>query len=133
MSRTRHICTSALVALALLVGCDTRVPTLPAFEPQVINLPNDFGLQVTALDLVTRQVEYSWHNDSTTTSVVQSPTALTGEALLFILDGAGTQVYQRSLAENGTFTTTAGMPGEWTVRLQLSEASGALSLRLKKP
>ena len=133
MQRTRRICTSALVAIALIAGCDTRVPTLPKFEPQVINLPNDFGLQVSALDQVTEEVEYTWRNDSTTTSVVQAPTNLTGDAVLFILDSAGTQVYQRSLAENGTFTTTAGAPGQWTVRLRLTEASGGLSLRLKKP
>jgi len=35
------------------------------------------------------------------------------------------QVYQRSLAENGTFMTTAGAPGSWTVRIHLAEASGA--------
>jgi len=36
-----------------------------------------------------------------------------GYAMLFITDGAGVQVYQRSLAENGTFMTTAGAPGSW--------------------
>jgi hypothetical protein len=132
MRRTRRISPYVTLALALLAGCDTRLPTLPKFEPQVINLPNDFGLQVSALEQVTTEVEYTWQNDSSSTSVVQAPSNLTGDALLFILDGAGTQVYQRSLAENGTFMTTAGVPGEWTVRLQLSDASGALSVRLKK-
>jgi hypothetical protein len=119
--------------LALSAGCDTRFPTVPRFQPQVINLPNDFGFQVSALEPVTELVEYTWRNDATTTSVTQAPSNLTGTAMVFILDGAGTQVYQRSLAENGTFATTTGVPGNWTVRLQLADVSGALSLRLKIP
>lgn len=133
MRRIRFISSFALAALALLAGCDTRFPTLPRFEPQVINTPNDFGLQVAALEQVTELVEYTWRNDSSSTSVTQAPTNLTGDASLFILDGAGKQVYQRSLAENGTFPTTTGMPGEWTIRVRLTEVSGGLSLRLKKP
>jgi hypothetical protein len=123
----------ALGAFALSSGCDTRSPTVPSFQPQIINLPNDFGLQVSALDVVTQDVQYTWQNDGSATTVTQSPTNLTGTALLFITDGAGVQVYQRSLAENGTFMTSAGAPGSWTVHIHLAEASGALTLRLKHP
>ena len=132
MRRTRLFSLLALLALVLLAGCDTRLPTLPRFQPQVINTPNDFGLQTGVLEQATEEVQYLWRNDSTSTSVIQSPTNLTGDASLFILDGAGTQVYQRSLAENGTFTTTKGVPGDWTIRVRLREVSGALSLRLRK-
>jgi hypothetical protein len=133
VQRIRLTRLAALAAFALLASCDTRVPTAPLLQPEVINLRNDLAFQATGLDGVTEDLEYTWQNDGAAASVVQSPTSLTGTALLFILDGAGVQVYQRSLAENGTFTTTAGVPGNWTVRVHLSEASGALTLRVQNP
>jgi hypothetical protein len=124
---------SALLAFALFAGCDTRVPTQPPFDAQVINLRNDLALQITGLQDATSELEYTWQNDGTAASVTQSPTLLTGTALLFVFDATGTQVYQRSLAENGTFTTTAGAPGSWTVKVRFSEANGDVTLRLANP
>ena len=121
-----------LLAFALLVGCDERVLTEPKYQPQVINVRNDFAFQVTGLDVFTSDAVYTWESDGTAASVMQSPSVLTGTAMLFIADGAGVQVYQRSLGENGTFTTTAGVPGTWTVRLKFLEASGAASFRVTK-
>ena len=133
MQRTQLTRLCALVAFALLASCDTRVPTAPPFDTQVINLRNDLALQITGLEDATSDLEYTWQNDGTAASVTQSPTLLTGTALLFVLDGAGVQVYQRSLAENGTFTTTAGVPGNWTVRVRFTEANGSVTFRLKNP
>jgi hypothetical protein len=130
--RTRSRSLVALLGFALLAGCDLRVTTPPSFEPQVINLRNDFALQVSGLDDFTSDVEYSWVSDGTAASVNQSPTLLTGTAILFVFDGAGAQVYQRSLGENGTFATTTGVPGTWKVRLHFSEAFGNASFRLIK-
>jgi hypothetical protein len=121
-----------LVTLLLLAACDTRAVTEPALQPQVINLRNDFAFQATGLIGVTEDVVYTWQSDGTAASVVQAPTRLTGDATLFILDGAGVQVYQRSLAENGTFATTTGVPGAWTVRFHFADASGDVGLRLQK-
>ena len=132
MPRTRFRSLVVLLGFALLAGCDLRVTPPLTFEPQVINLRNDFALQVTGLQDFTSDVEYSWVSDGTAASVNQSPTLLTGTALLFVFDGAGTQVYQRSLAENGTFATTTGVPGTWTVRLRFAEANGNASFRLMK-
>lgn len=133
MQRTRLTASSALVALALLASCDTRVPTQPPFDTQLINLRNDLALQITGLEDATSELEFTWQNDGTAASVTQSPTLLTGTAVLFVLDGSGAQVYQRSLAENGTFTTTAGVPGNWKVLVRLTEANGAVTFRLRNP
>lgn len=130
MPRTRHFAPLTLLALALLSACDTRVVTAPQFEPTVINLRNDFAFQVAGLDEITTDVVYTWPSDGTAASVTQSPTVLTGTATLFISDGAGVQVYQRSLAENGTFTTTTGVPGNWTLRIKFQEASGSANFRV---
>jgi hypothetical protein len=133
VSRTRLFTPRSLLVLALLAACDTRVVTEPVYQPQIINIRNDFAYQVTGLDAFTSDVVYSWVSDGSAASVVQSPNVLTGTATLFIADASGAQVYQRSLAENGTFTTTAGVPGTWTVRLKFTEASGDATFHLTKP
>jgi hypothetical protein len=131
--RTRFLAPFAITALVLLSACDTHVVTEPPFQPQVINIRNDFAFQVIGLDVFTSDVVYSWESDGRPANVLQSPNVLTGNATLFIADGAGTQVYQHTLGENGTFTTTAGTPGTWTVRLKFSEASGDATFHLTKP
>ena len=103
------------------------------YQPQIINVRNDFAYQVTGLDFLTTDVIYAWQSDGRPASVMQSPSVLTGGATLFIADGAGVQVYQRSLGENGTFLTTAGTPGTWTVRIKFLEASGSATFHLTKP
>ena len=132
MSRLTRLASVALLALAPLAACDTRVVTEPQYQLQVINLRNDFTFQAAGLEEYTSDVVYSWQSDGTAASVVQTPTRLTGTAILFIEDGSGAQVYQRSLGDSGTFTTTAGVPGTWTVRLKFSEASGTATFRVTK-
>ena len=77
-------------------------------------------------------VTYRWQIDGTTATVAQSPTALLGNATVFVSDARGVQVYQRSLAENGSFTTTAGVPGTWTIRLHFADASGDVAVQLNR-
>jgi len=133
--RARHLLTSGL-ALALAVSisgaCDTRIPSVPQLEPQVVNLRNSFNFQATNLVGVFEDVTYRWQIDGTTATVDQSPTALLGAATVFVSDARGVQVYQRSLAENGTFTTTTGAPGTWTIRLHFEDASGDVAVQLNK-
>jgi len=124
---------SLLVALALLGGCDTRVATGPAFQPQVVNVANDFAFQANALDGVNGVREYTWQSDGSAASVSQLPSNLSGTVSLFILDGGGTQVYQHALTDTGTFTTAAGAAGSWTVRVRLEDASGSVTFHVRKP
>ena len=126
---------AALAALVLSAACGGGAgnATAPQYQPQVVNLQNDFAFQVTALQNVSDNVQYTWKNDGTAASVNQSPSNVSGSISLVILDAAGTQVYSRSLADNGTFMTTAGAAGNWTVRIRFSQASGAVNFRLQKP
>lgn len=123
----------ALVALMLLGACGDDDVTAPRYHPEVVNRPNDFAFQVTALDNVTDNLQYTWRNDGTSANVNQSPSDLSGTVSLVILDANGTQVYSRSLADNGTFTTAVGQAGNWTVRIGFSQASGAVNFRLQRP
>jgi len=129
----RPIRLTAIVAITLLAGCDLRVATEPTFQPQVINVPNDFALQAESLDNVTDERTYSWQSDGTAATVSQLPTGLTGTVSLVVADGAGNQVYQYALTDTGTFTTSPGTAGSWTVRVHLEDAKGGFSFRLKKP
>ena len=135
MHRARHLLTSGL-ALALAVSisgaCDTRIQSVPQLEPQVVNLRNSFNFQAVNLLGVFEDVTYRWQIDGTTATVAQTPTALLGAATVFITDAKGVQVYQRSLAENGSFTTQAGVPGTWTIRLHFADASGNIAVQLAK-
>ena len=122
-----------MLALSAACGGGADNATAPRYQPQVVNLQNDFAFQVTTLQNVSDNVQYTWKNDGTSASVNQSPSNLSGSVSLVILDAAGTQVYSRSLADNGTFTTAAGTAGNWTVRVRFSQASGAVNFRLQKP
>lgn len=123
----------ALAALVLLGACGSDSATAPRYQPQVVNLANDFAFQVSGLDNVSDNLQYIWRNDGTTANVNQSPSNLSGTVSLIILDANGTQVYSRSLAENGTFVTTAGTAGNWTVRVRFTQARGSVNFRLQKP
>jgi hypothetical protein len=129
----RNLAALAMLALSAACGGGADNATAPRYQPQVVNLQNDFAFQVTTLQNVSDNVQYTWKNDGTSASVNQSPSNLSGSVSLVILDAAGTQVYSRSLADNGTFMTAAGTAGNWTVRIRFSQASGAVNFRLQKP
>lgn len=96
-------------------------------------MANSFAYQNSALSNVSENVVYTWRNDGTSANVNQSPSNLSGAASLVVVDAAGKQVYSRALTENGTFMTTAGTAGSWTVRVNLSNVSGAVNFRLQRP
>ncbi|MBW8768851.1 MAG: hypothetical protein JF589_03760 [Gemmatimonadetes bacterium] len=135
MYRARHRLTTALalgLAISVSGACDTRIQPVPELDPQVVNLRNSFNFQAVNLLGVIQQVTYQWQIDGTTATVAQSPTALIGDATVFVTDAKGVQVYQRSLAENGSFTTATGVPGTWTIRLRFNDASGDVAVQLNK-
>ena len=135
MNRTRHLLSTGLalaLAVSLTGACDTRRPFVPPLSPQVVNIRNSFAFQANGLFGVFDDVNFRWQIDGTTATVIQTPTALLGSATVFVFDARGEQVYQRTLAENGTFTTTAGVPGTWTIHLHFADASGNVALQLEK-
>ena len=135
MHRARHLLSTALalgLALTASGACDTRIQPVPQLEPQVVNLRNSFNFQAVNLIGVIQEVTYQWQIDGTTATVAQNPTALLGDATVFVTDAKGVQVYQRSLAENGSFTTQAGVPGTWTIRLHFADATGDVAVQMAK-
>ena len=47
-------------------------------------------------------------------------------------DANGTQVYSRSLADNGTFVSSAGVAGTWTVVVSYATADATVNFRVDK-
>lgn len=124
---------SVLSAAAfLLIGCAGNVIG-PENELEVANQVDTFEWQVTALDGVTQTLTYTWAMTGTVADVNQSAAPSRGTATLRILDDAGTEVHSRSLADNGTFQTSAGAAGNWTITVTLSDVSGAVNFRVEAP
>jgi len=128
----RRIRRGALVlALIFLGGCDS--PTSPGVGLQVTNAVDNFQYQVTSVQNYSNVAGYVWQNTGSTANVNQASTVIGGSMTVVLLDNAGTQVYSRSLADNGTFVTSTGVPGAWTIRVIYTGASGTVNFRVQKP
>ncbi|MDH3497072.1 MAG: hypothetical protein OER21_09925 [Gemmatimonadota bacterium] len=129
----KRLAWAALVGMLSVAACDSGSVIGPDNQLQVTNATDNFQLQASALDNVSQTLTYTWQNTGTSANINQSGTLTAGSATLTIEDDAGTQVYSRSLGETGTFQTTAGTAGVWTIRVVLSGMSGTLNFRAQKP
>ena len=130
----RKLCLVVAVALVVNVGCSNRNGlNNPAFQPQISNQTDNFQLQATNVANVTQTLQYAWQNTGTSANVNQATVLTAGAATLTILDANGQQVYTNSLTANGTFQTSTGTAGTWTIRVVLSGVSGTLNFRAQKP
>mgnify|MGYP001187601358 CR=1 FL=1 len=130
---TRLTIAGALAACLALSGCgSSNTPTAPGIQPQIANLTDDFSYQVTSVANFTGTAPYTWQNTGISANINQSTTVSGGNMTLVITDANGTQVYSRSLADNGTFVTADGVAGTWTIRVTYSGASGTVNFRAQK-
>ena len=120
------------VALLLLgLGCGSD-PVSPGRDWQVMNSADTFQFQATGMENYSKTIQYAWENSGTTANVDQSCSVTDGAATLTIRDANGTQVYSRNLAQNGSFTTGAGVAGTWTISVGFSSTTGTLNFRAQK-
>lgn len=132
MPTSRFAMRSLLPLVLLLWGCGDDGPTSPGVNPEISNLPDNFQYQVTNVQNYTNIATYTWQNTGTQANVDQSTTVTGGTATLVIRDATDAQVYSRSLADNGSFTTTVGAPGSWTIRVLYSAADANVNFRVQK-
>jgi hypothetical protein len=119
--------------MVALVGCGGSDNTLaPQFQPEIINTADNFEFQATGVTNVTQTLSYSWTNTGIEANVDQSCAMTQGSATVQIRDGQGTLVYDHSLADGGTFVSTAGVAGTWTIRVVLINLDGTLNFRAQK-
>jgi hypothetical protein len=121
-----------LVGLALTAGCGNSTAPLTPFQPQINNAADNFQFQATDVTDVTWTFTYTWSNSGTAASVNQSTTITAGTATVIVYDKNGSQVYSQSLSANGTFPTTTGVSGGWTIKVVFTNYSGTVNFRVQK-
>jgi hypothetical protein len=120
-----------LVIAAGLAGCSNS--TAPGIHPEIANLTDNFQFQTSSLHGGSGSLSYTWQNTGTAATVNQSCSITGGTATLVVKDSAGTQVYSRNLAEDGTFVTTAGTTGAWTIEIIFERVfAAAVNFRVQK-
>ncbi len=120
-------------AVALFAACSgSGTAPLSPFQPQINNAPDNFQFQATGVTNVTTTVTYTWQNSGTGASVNQATTVTAGSATVTPYDANGTQVYTRSLADNGTFAANTAVSGAWTIKVVLTNYSGTANFRVQK-
>lgn len=120
-----------LVLLILVAGCGDSNPA-GSFEPRITNETDSFSFWANNVYLVTERLNYSWANTGTSASVYHASARSNGTGTLILLDAEGRQVYQSDLKSNATEVAEAGVPGTWTVVLDLRQFSGTINFRVTK-
>ena len=120
--------TAGVVTLALAACSDAA--TSPGREPQIVNVTDNFQYQISDIRAFSGNQVYSWQNSGTTAKVNQSAAVTSCAVSLVLRDANGTQVYSRSLADNGTFVSGTGVPGIWTVQVSYSTADATVNFRV---
>jgi hypothetical protein len=121
----------ALAGVVVLAACGDGA-TAPGRDPEIINSTDNFQYQITAIQDFSGTQVYSWQNTGATATVNQAATVAAGSATLVLRDANGVEVYNRSLADNGTFSSSAGAAGSWTVRVVYSGADATVNFRVDK-
>ena len=119
--------------IAMVFACGGSKLIGPDNALEVGNATDSFQWQVSSLNNVSQTLTYFWETNGTRANVNQSAQVLSGSARVRIIDNDGTEVYSRSLSENGTFTTESGVPGIWTIVVDLRGVDGTLNFRVQAP
>lgn len=122
--------TVGVVVMALAACSDAA--TSPGRDPQIVNATDNFQYQISDIRAFSGNQVYTWQNSGTTAKVNQSAAITSGAVSLVLRDANGTQVYSRSLADNGTFVSSAGVAGTWTVVVSYATADATVNFRVDK-
>ena len=120
--------------ILILSGCGGEGGGLlaPQFQPQVANLTDNFQFQTTGVTNVTQTLQYTWQNTGTRATIDQATVFTSGTATITLRDAAGAQMYTASLAQNGSFQSTAGQSGAWTIIVTVNNFNGTMNFRVQK-
>ena len=126
----------ALAALLAAAACggggSTNDPMNAAYQPQVVNLADDFAFQVTGVQDGSGHHVYTWSNGGVAASVDRSSSIDAGSVTLTIKDPSGTVVHTDPLTTSGSVDTGAGTAGSWTIEVDFNHASGTVNFRVQK-
>ena len=102
------------------------------FQPEIVNNPDNFSFQATAIQNVTATVLYTWPNSGTQATINHSSAIDSGSAVVQLLDANNSEVYNNILLSSGTPATTVGATGNWTVKVTLTNVYGTLNFNTQK-
>ena len=123
----------ALLVLSFLVGCGSdNGPTAPGIEPEIVNNTDAFAFQVTDVAGYSGTLQYTWENTGPMANVDQSVTVESGIVTLTLLDDAGAEVYSADMSADGSFATSSGVAGNWTIQVRMVRTRGTLNFRTEK-
>jgi len=129
----RRIAAALFVVVAAgVAACGGDSVTNPAFEPEIVNLPDNFELQATDITDVSETLVYTWQNSGTTAAVDRSSVLSGGSGTVTVYDADGKQVFTSAVTTDGSSTTDSGVAGAWQIRVVLSDASGTINFRVQK-
>ena len=117
----------------LLLACGGTNLIGPDNELQVSNDTDRFEWQASMLENVTQTLSYKWQNTGTSANIDQSSSITSGTATLTIWCVNGNEMYSGPLTQDGTFETTVGQSGEWTIEVVLVGVHGTLNFRVDAP
>ena len=124
---------ASLVALSL-AGCGSgSSPVQAQYQPQITNLTDSFGFQLTGVTNGDGSLSYSWQNTGTSASVDRSSNISSGTVTLTLRDAANVEVYKAALnGVSGSVQTASGTPGNWTISVDFSQTTGTINFRTQK-
>ena len=121
-----------LVAGSVILSACSDGTATPGRDPEIINATDNFQYQISDIQAYSGSQTYNWQNTGTTATINQSASIAAGTATLVLRDANGVQVYSRSLADNGTFSSSAGAAGTWTIRVTYSSVDATVNFRADK-
>ncbi len=121
-----------LAASLVLAACGGDSTTAPGRDPEIINGVDNFQYQITDVQAFSGTQLYVWQNTGTAAVVNQSSAITGGTVTLVIRDANGDEVYNSSLAPDGTFSTASGVAGNWSIRVTYVGGSGTVNFRVDK-
>jgi hypothetical protein len=129
LSRTRL--PSFLALVLTTAACETP----KSFEPQFTQKTDELQVYITSVVPVrgvSGSREVTWHNTGPRANVSQLSQLIGGIVTFSIRDANGTVVHRGNLADNGSFRSASGAPGDWTIRVEASRIRGTVSVRVQR-
>lgn len=128
----RITCAVSVLAATLLAGCGTD--PLEAFPRQFTNVPDRFEFETFAeVSDITRTDTFQWSSSGPITTITSTTSADVGEARLVLRDANGTEVYDAVLGPATDDVSEAGVAGQWTIELVLTNFSGDIQFVVETP
>jgi hypothetical protein len=122
----------AIAALAVFVSsCGSDDPMSP-YNPEIANNPNNFEFQITDAANLDHREDYVWTNTGAAATIDQSCAITGGNAVVTLMDSTGATLYTANLADNGTFQSSDGVVGSWTIRVTFTNLDGTVNFRVQK-